>query len=308
MGYRKFTPKHALHLAAPQTWSASILPVLLAVACAETNGFAISWVAALVLLAISILMQSAVNALNDYFDFVKGTDSLDDCLEASDAVLLHENVNPKSVLALSLCLLALGFALGIYIIYIAGFVPLVIALVGALCVLLYSGGKTPISYWPIGELVSGFVMGALICFASYYSLTLSLDRWVLPWASPIILTIGLIMMTNNTCDIEKDVTAGRKTLPVLLGRERARSAYHGAMIVTYGLIALLTAIWFTSGALLLPFIGLLSLPIATALWKCPLTQAVRVQAMSLASSFNIVLGLGYCACVLAGSNAVLAMA
>lgn len=308
MGYRKFTPKHALHLAAPQTWSASILPVLLAIACAEANGFAISWIVAFVLLAISILMQSAVNALNDYFDFVKGTDTLDDCLEASDAVLLHENVNPKAVLALSLGLLALAFALGVYIIHIAGFIPLIIALVGALCVLLYSGGKTPMSYWPIGELVSGFVMGALISFACYYSLTLSLDWWVLLWASPLVLTIGLIMMTNNTCDIEKDVSAGRKTLPVLLGREQARRAFHGAMIIAYGLACFTTAVWFTSGTFLLPFAILLSLPIAMALWKCPLTQVVRVQAMSLASSFNIVLGLGYCACVLASSNAVLAMA
>ena len=308
MEYSKFTPKHALHLAAPQTWSAAILPVLLAAACAEANGYAIPWVALCVLLAISILMQSAVNALNDYFDFMKGTDSLDDCLEADDAVLLHENVNPKTVLALSLGLLGAAFILGIYIIYISGIIPLAIAVIGALCVLLYSGGKTPISYWPIGELVSGFVMGGLICLASYYALTLSLDLWVLLWSSPLVLTIGLIMMTNNTCDIEKDARAGRRTLPVLLSRGRARGAYHGIIVATYMLIAVITCIWYLPGAILLPFGALISIPVVSALWKCPLTQAVRVQAMSLASTFNIVMGLAYCLCVIAGGNTVMAMA
>lgn len=282
--------------------------MLLAVSCAEANGFAISWLAALALLAISILMQSAVNALNDYYDFVKGADSLDDCLEADDAVLLHENVDPRYVIVLALSLLVAAFTIGIYIIYIAGFVPLVIAIVGAACVLLYSGGKTPISYWPIGEFVSGIVMGGLICLASYYALTLELDWWVLLWASPVIIAIGLIMMTNNTCDIEKDTQSGRKTLPVILGRERARKAYHAAMVAAYGLGCVVVIVWFPTGAVLLPFAILLSLPIAMALWKCPLTQAVRVQAMSLASSFNIVIGLALCACVLAGGNPVIALA
>jgi 1,4-dihydroxy-2-naphthoate octaprenyltransferase len=33
------------------------------------------------------------------------------------------------------------------------------------------------------------------------------------------------MMTNNLCDIERDALAGRKTLPLFLGRKRARRLY-----------------------------------------------------------------------------------
>jgi 1,4-dihydroxy-2-naphthoate octaprenyltransferase len=33
------------------------------------------------------------------------------------------------------------------------------------------------------------------------------------------------MMTNNLCDIERDAPAGRKTLPLLMGRDRARKLY-----------------------------------------------------------------------------------
>ena len=50
-------------------------------------------------------MQSAVNTLNDYFDFIKGTDCADDYVEVSDAVLVYEHINPKHALLLGLAYL-----------------------------------------------------------------------------------------------------------------------------------------------------------------------------------------------------------
>ena len=49
------------------------------------------------------------------------------------------------------------------------------------------------------------------------------------WSLPFILGIALIMMSNNGCDIEKDIRAGRRTLPALLGRERTLGLYRGLM-------------------------------------------------------------------------------
>ena len=40
-------------------------------------------------------MQASVNTFNDYYDFVKGTDSADDDVEVSDATLVYNNVNPR---------------------------------------------------------------------------------------------------------------------------------------------------------------------------------------------------------------------
>lgn len=299
--HSKFTFKTALQLAAPHTWSASILPVLLASSCALAATGRVYPPLVLVLLLICVLMQSSVNALNDYFDFVKGADSEDDNLEADDAVLLYSNVSPKAARNYALGLLLAAFAMGVYVICVAGWVPLAFACAGALVLFLYSGGRTPISYLPIGELVSGLVMGELMTLACFYSLTLSLSWEVAVWAVPLAVQIGLVMMTNNTCDIEKDACAGRRTLPVLLGRERSVALYRALVLVDYACIAAIVVAWFASGAVMLPFLALLSLPLAMNIWKCPLDQASRVGAMSFVTSFNAYMGCMYCICILASS-------
>ena len=132
-------------------------------------------------------MQSAVNTFNDYYDFVKGTDSDDDCVDPSDAVLVYNNINPKSALALAVSFLVVAFALGVYAIIEAGWIPLVIAIVGALFVVLYSAGSSPISYLPLGEAVSGIVMGGLIPLAVYQVITGQLNFFVLVWSIPTII-------------------------------------------------------------------------------------------------------------------------
>ncbi len=67
---------------------------------------------ACVLLAICVLMQSAVNTFNDYYDYVKGADSADDNVDPTDAVLVYNNVNPRAALALAVGFLAAAFSAG----------------------------------------------------------------------------------------------------------------------------------------------------------------------------------------------------
>ena len=73
--------------------------------CAAALVQPISLSMALVLLVIVVLMQASVNTFNDYYDYVKGTDSEDDNVDASDAVLVYNNVNPNSALALAVGML-----------------------------------------------------------------------------------------------------------------------------------------------------------------------------------------------------------
>jgi len=295
-GKAAYTPLNltmAWQLAAPHTWPASIMPVMIATGCAYALNDVLSVSMSLTLLLICILMQSSVNTLNDYFDYVKGTDSKDDNVEVSDAVLVYNNVKPKSALYLALAFLAAAFVLGIYPIMEAGYVPLAFALVGALIVALYSGGKTPISYLPIGELVSGFVMGGLIVVASYYVLTHNLSIEACVWAVPTTIGVALIMMTNNTCDIEKDIAAARYTLPVKLGRARSIKAYHVLLILWLASIVVIVALWFGKGLVLMPFMLLSSYPFLNALWKNPIIAQSRVAAMSQICTVNVILGCFY---------------
>lgn len=298
--YSSLTPKLMIQLAAPHTWPAAIMPCFFAYAAAAVTT-TVSIITTIVLLCICILMQASVNTFNDYYDYVKGADSKDDGVDPTDAVLVYNKVNPRSVLIFAVSLLVLAFAAGAYIIYCAGLIPLVIGVIGAVIVVFYSAGKTPISYLPIGECVSGVVMGGLIPLACYQALTLQLNFLVLIWALPFIIGIGLIMMTNNTCDIEKDRIYLRKTLPTLLDRPKTRTLYHGLIVVWFIAIIAIIALWYTPGLLVCLFMLLAGFPIAQALRKNPLINQTRIAAMGSITSLNVVLGAFYTAAIFASA-------
>ena len=302
--YNRFTAKMAFDLAAPHTWPASITPVAIAASLAIATGHPISATLTIALLGICILMQSSVNTFNDYYDYVKGTDSSDDDVDPTDAVLIYNNVNPTCALLYAIALLVTAFLLGGYVIYHAGPIPLAIGVIGAVFVVLYSAGKTPISYLPLGEAVSGIVMGGLIPLACYQVLTGLLTPLAVLWAVPEILGIGLIMFTNNTCDIEKDAVAQRRTLSVLLNREKARRLYHAIMWLWLIAIILIVGIFFTQGLIMLPFLLLSTYPLLKALRNNPLAPQSRQAAMSQICSVNIALGAWYAAAILASNSVI----
>ena len=223
--YRPLTAKQALQLAAPHTWAASVCPSLFGICYSRLMGFPLGPFRAAAVLAACVFLQSAVNTLNDYVDFVKGTDSASDNVEVTDAVLVYGGIDPKSARNLGFFYLFAGLLSGLAASAGAGPVPLLIGAVGGATVLLYSGGPLPVSSLPLGEVVSGFVMGGLIPLGTAACADGKLHPEILFYSLPLIIGIGLIMMSNNGCDIEKDLRAGRKTLPMILGRERTLKLY-----------------------------------------------------------------------------------
>lgn len=297
--YGRLTPRLWLQLAAPHTWPASLMPAFVAVCAAAATSERISVVMTLVLLVIVVLMQSAVNTFNDYYDYVKGADSAEDNVEESDATLVYNNVNPRSALVLAIGFLVAAFALGVYVIAVAGWIPLVIAVIGACFVVLYSAGKTPISYLPVGEAASGIVMGGLIPLACYQALTGRFEPLMLLWAVPTMIGVALIMFTNNTCDIEKDEEVGRNTLAVKLHRPRAVKLYHGLVYAWVVAVVVLTGAFFTPGLIVAPFMLLAAYPQLKALLANPIAPSSRIGAMAQICGVNVTLGAFYGAAMLA---------
>jgi 1,4-dihydroxy-2-naphthoate octaprenyltransferase len=226
--YRPFTPKAALELASPPSLVAAVMPVLVGGAAAIGLNLPVSLVfdpraplAWVLMLMTAVLMQTAVNTLNDYRDFLAGTDTAETVLDEHDASIVYNGINPRSALRFGVALLVCAAISGMAVVMLTGWLLLVVGLVAAAILVLYSFGPRPISYLPLGELISGLVMGGLITGATYYAMTRSFTSLVFIAAVPPIITIALIMQTNNTCDIERDIEAGRRTLPVLLGRARS---------------------------------------------------------------------------------------
>lgn len=294
--YAPLTPKLAFQLMAPHTLAPSILAVLFSIIyTAISFSGTINLLLAFVLFLICALMQAAANTLNDYLDYKKGTDSRENSSkDAFDAVLVYNNINPAHVLIFAIAQLIVAALLGCYIVYISGIIPLVIGIIGAVVVVIYSAGRTPLSYLPIGEIAIGITMGGLIPLACVYVLSGVLDWWLALVALPLMIGIGMILATNNTCDIEKDIAAHRHTLAVTLGRDNAVSLYKLVILIWPALMLVLELIFFTPGIIFGVFMVCAAFPVLRAIMRNPLIQASRDGAMAQIISLNIIFISFYC--------------
>lgn len=285
------TPLQCLQLAAPHTWAASVVPALFGELWCAWRGIPLSVVQDVALLLACVLLQSAVNAINDYVDFRQGTDSAEDNVAPNDSVLVYNSVDPREALALGVAYLAFGAGLGVFSCLVegwCGWLPLGVGCVGALAIVLYSGGPLPVSYLPLGELVSGVVMGGLIPLGIAAVADGRIHPDVLLASLPLVVGIALTMMTNNGCDIEKDVAAERHTLPTFLGRSRTRVLYHVLVIAWAALVV-------GEPLVLLGPVGLASLAFAAAfvgrdlvwLGRCTLAPGERIAHMGHIARANL---------------------
>jgi len=213
--------------ARPKTLAAGLTPVLIGTAMAGAAG-AFHLASALCAALGALLIQIGTNFANDYFDFVKGTDTEDRVgpTRATQAGL----VSPKTMLIATVLVFALSFLPGAYLIYRGGWPFLAIGLVSVLCGVLYTGGPYPLGYLGLGDLFVLIFFGPVAVGGTYYVQALSL--------TPDVLLAGLmpglfstaILTVNNLRDADTDVRTGKKTLAVRFGKPFARAEYLCCMI------------------------------------------------------------------------------
>lgn len=298
--YERMTAAAAIRLAAVHTWPAAVCPALFGIFWCLQRGIYLSPAQAILLAAACVLSQSSVNTLNDYVDFVSGADSEKDNVEVNDAVLIYYRVNPGHALALGIIYLISAALCGVAASWHSGPAPFIIGILGGLTVLGYSVSPVPAASLPVGEALSGFVMGALIPMGTAAVADGNFHPEILPECLPLILGIALIMLSNNGSDIEKDIAAQRATLPVLLGREKALILYRVMLAVWIALLCIqpLTR---------LGKIGFLSIVLTLILGRRPfgflirarLLPGDRIRQMKSVTAANLIgnglLGLAYAA-------------
>lgn len=287
------TAKSALQLAAPHTWIASIGPVLFGILFCKLEKYPLSIWKSIILVLTCIFMQSSVNTFNDYVDYIKGNDSEKDDVEESDAVLVYNPINPKHVLILAVIYLILGAVLGIIACRDSGFLPLGIGCIGGMVILLYSGGPLPISYLPIGEIVSGFVMGILIPLGVASVSDGRFHSEIFLYAFPLMIGIALIMMTNNGCDIEKDTLANRQTLAVILGRRNTKNLYHVLIVIWLLIISFLSVYLLGNVGFITPVLIVLGYRCFKSLMQSELLASKRIEQMKNIVKANIIVNIAY---------------
>lgn len=249
-------------LTRPRTLAAALGPTILgasfsyyAFGAARGTGLAI-FHTILIFLAV-VTAQIVANLWNEYKDFKSGLDAGQKVGNAGS--ITRGAITPELIVTMIKVLMVVPIIIGAYLsatitwYYVpAGFVCILISF-------LYSGGPKPISRTPFGEISSGIAMGLAIVLITGYAWTRELSLALLIPAIPSTLLVGSIMLTNNIRDIRNDESHGRRTLPIVLGRERALSLmsimyiFNFIWIVAWIIVGHMT--WFS-------FLAFLAIPLA----------------------------------------------
>ncbi len=226
----------------PHTLTASFVPVFVGTMLALID-HGINIFLFLAMLLASMLIQSATNMFNEYYDFARGLDNEESV--GIGGTIVRDGISPQTVLRLALAFFGIAILLGVYICIESSWWIAVIGLVCMLFGYLYTGGPLPIAYTPLGEIFSGFLMGTVIIGISYFIQTQTLTSTVILVSIPIAIFIGAIMMSNNIRDLDGDKENGRKTIAILLGRKNAVRCL--ALLFTVAFV--LTAVYIIVGML-----------------------------------------------------------
>jgi 1,4-dihydroxy-2-naphthoate polyprenyltransferase len=211
-----------LMAARPRTLPAAVAPVLVGTALAATGDTfkPLTFLAALV---GALFIQVGTNLSNDYSDARRGADTEDRL--GPVRVTAGGLVPPRQVLIATYVAFGVAVLAGVYLIATAGWELLLVGAASILAGVLYTGGPRPYGYEGLGEVFVFLFFGVVAVAGSYFAQTEELDWEALVLAVPVGLLAAAILVVNNVRDLETDRRAGKRTLAVRLGRERARGLF-----------------------------------------------------------------------------------
>ena len=203
--------------ARPKTLSGAAVPVMIGLSLAYSDARfyvdgAFNWIAAVLCMLFAFAMQIDANFINDFYDFVNGTDDAETRLGPRRAcaqgwVTLDAM---KKAIALTTCLAVIGLPLAYY-----GGLEMIA--VGVACVVFAFLYTTFFSYQGLGDLLVLVFFGLIPVCCTYY-IQLHTMTWEVFLASMACgLVIDALLIVNNFRDRDNDRLAGKNTIIVKLG-------------------------------------------------------------------------------------------
>lgn len=214
--------------ARPKTLPLALVSIFTGSALAFSSGH-FSLPIALLALLTATLLQILSNLANDYGDAVKGTDNekrLGPIRAIQSGEVSLADMKRAIVVNIALTIIA-GLALVFYALdsleSILAFIGLgVLAMMAAIA---YTVGNKPYGYVGLGDL-SVFLFFGLLGVSGTYFLHTGHIEWslFLPSLGCGLMAVA-VLNVNNMRDIENDAECGKRTVPVRLGQQRAKT-YH----------------------------------------------------------------------------------
>lgn len=230
--------KSYLKLVEIQTKVASVIPFLVGVAYTYYRYQTLNLLNLLIFFVSLICMDMATTAINNFMDYKKAVKREGFNYEQHNAVVRY-NLSENQVKSTIAVLLTVAAVAGIVLVFRTDLVILIIGMLAFVVGVTYSYGPIPISRTPLGEVVSGVMMGGFIFFVTVYSqvfhlgfIRYDLNKWIFDVqmdlqellilalvSVPLILMIAGIMLANNICDMKDDLENLRYTLPIFIGKK-----------------------------------------------------------------------------------------
>jgi 1,4-dihydroxy-2-naphthoate octaprenyltransferase len=241
----------------PQFLLLSVVLAFLGVTIAWYDGYFHLGYALLTFLGL-LLVHISVNVLNDYFDYESGIDleTKRTPFSGGSGILPTTRLKPKQVLWLGLGSLILAVPIGVYFTLTQGWDLLPLLIFGALCAVLYTPLITKLGF---PEWAPGVGMGTLPVLGAYFIQTTFYSFPAVFAAIPSGILVHNLLLLNEFPDVEADSNAGRKTMPIIIGKTRAWMVYTALTIIVY----LWIIGWVITGVMpVFALLALLTLPFA----------------------------------------------
>ena len=208
--------------ARPKTLAAAATPVLLGCSLAHTDGM-FQIIPAILCFLFAFTMQIDANFINDYFDYLKGSDREDRL--GPERACAQGWITLKAMKRGIAFTTLLSCVWGLLILCYSGLEMIPIGLLCILFAFLYTAGPYPLAYHGWGDVLVIVFFGFVPVGCTYY--TFCHDwAWNVTIASLACgLVTDLLLMLNNYRDREQDKISGKRTLVVRFGESAGRWAY-----------------------------------------------------------------------------------
>lgn len=284
----------------PETFWLSLTPILLGTATAwletPSSKLTLHPFRLLALVVVALALHGGANLLNDYYDALRGTDG-PHALGAS-RMIQRRLLSPKAVRQSGVVLLTAG-AVTLLILTFSAHAWGVLLLGGASLALavLYSATRYALGYFPLSELLVGFVMGPALVISSIQIQGVAVSSLAITFALALGVLAAVVMLANNLRDLETDRAANKRTLITYLGTQVGRTLYVALVLLPYLLIALVAFPHNRPHGILLILLTLPSLfVVITGVLRAETPAALNVvveQTRRLHFRFSFWLLLGY---------------
>lgn len=240
----------------PKTLLAAVVPVMVgsALAIAEDN---FTLIYSLIALLCSVLIQIGTNFTNDLYDHLKGADK--ELRKGPLRVLSSGLISQIEMRNAIIFIFGLTFLLGLYLVYSAGIVILIIGIVSILAGIAYTAGPFPLAYHGLGDIFVFIFFGIIGTAGTYYLHLHEFNLISLLISIPVGALITNILVVNNYRDIEEDREAKKITLAVRFGKTFTKIQFIISIVVSY-LVLLILFLEFNFSPWI--FLPVLTLPFA----------------------------------------------